>query len=104
MVNAVYLKRNPIEVEIHASEASLKRAEIEKLDRVITSVADTTQSVAQVGVGAAVVGAAATASLASIAVVVRFFVIVDILTNFLGKINVDLGPRVKTIVSNLKKL
>lgn len=104
MINAVYLKRNPIQKEIEASESSLKRAEIEELERVTTSVTSTTQLGDTVKVGEAVAKVATTASLASIAVVVRFFVIVDILTNFLGKINVDLGPRIKSIVTNLKKL
>jgi hypothetical protein len=40
-----------------------------------------------------------TASYASAAVIIRYFVIVDILINALGKINVELGPRVADLVT-----
>lgn len=54
--------------------------------------------------GAAAVGAAASASGATIAIVVKYFAIVDLLTNFFGKVNVKLGPRIRRVVTFLKKL
>ena len=49
-------------------------------------------------------GAALTATIATIAIFVRFFVVVDIVINFFGKINVKLGPRIAKIVDFLKNL
>jgi small neutral amino acid transporter SnatA (MarC family) len=47
---------------------------------------------------------AITATLATFAIFVRFFVVVDIVINFFGKINVELGPKIGGIVKFLKKL
>jgi hypothetical protein len=50
------------------------------------------------------IDAVVTASLASIAVFIRYFVVVDIFINLFGKINVDLGPRIQNLVDLLKQL
>jgi hypothetical protein len=45
-----------------------------------------------------------TVIIASIAIFVKQFVVVDIVINFFGKINVELGPRISKIVDFLKKV
>jgi hypothetical protein len=39
-----------------------------------------------------------TAGLASVAIFIRYFVVVDIVINLFGKINVELGPRIGDVV------
>ena len=47
---------------------------------------------------------AITAGLATIAIFVRFFVVVDIVINLFGKINVELGTKIQNIVTFLQNL
>ena len=49
-------------------------------------------------------GAAVAAVVTSFAIFVRYFVVVDIVINLFGKINVELGPKIGNIVIFLKKL
>jgi hypothetical protein len=49
-------------------------------------------------------GVAQQAAILTLAIFIRFFVVVDIVINLFGKINVELGPRIQDIVIFLKQL
>lgn len=87
-------------VDSKAKDALLKFKTVVKKDEIKTDSIVIAKVIEQGGVGQSAI----TAVLATMAIFVRFFVVVDIVINLFGKINVELGPNIKKIVNFLKNL
>jgi hypothetical protein len=80
----IYLKQIPRSIPISPNTAELEAASIAAADKAAIENA-------QAG-ATAVNGAAAVGIATSMAIIVKYFQVVDVLMNTLGKINVQLGP------------
>ena len=97
----IILSRKPIEIDIISSDNS------EDKERISQIIKETPKTVAQISEPepttiAKIGSVASTITLASAAIFIRYFVVVDILINLFGKVNVELGPRIQKLVDLLK--
>ena len=102
--NRICLLREPIEIKIIESVDSERKKANNRIKDIKPSP-ETKDSVtpSESPKPANPVGAVATKLLVTIgAIILKYFVIVDILTNFFSKINVELSPKLKQIETYLK--
>ena len=105
--NLVLLTKKPLEIKIVESEDSSSKERINNLKNLVVKKEEKVEVLAQLIIksNAEKVGEAAlTASLASVAIFIRYFVVVDILINLFGKINVEFSPKIKEVITLLKRL
>ena len=100
------LNTKPLELDITKSEDSEKKYQIikSKIPTVVVNVTKIEVKAPENMQINQVTETVVTVIIASIAIFVKQFVVVDIVINFFGKINVELGPRISKIVDFLKKV
>jgi hypothetical protein len=91
-----YLKRIPRSMKILPDKSEEEEAAVEELDKNAIETAKTAST--------AVNGAAAVGMATSMAIIVKYFQVVDVLMNTLGKINVKLGPDAQRVIKMLEQL
>jgi hypothetical protein len=84
----------PYEIDIVESEDSAQKEKLLDLKPIEVRKEEVNVAVVDLAKKDDTVNVAVTAGLASIAVFIRYFVVVDIVINLFGKINVELGPRI----------
>lgn len=99
----IIVSRKPIELEIIRSSNSEDKQRISEIikeapKKELQTSEPVPTTIEKIG------SVASTLTLASAAIFIRYFVVVDILINLFGKVNVELGPRIQKLVDLLKKL
>lgn len=97
------LLKKPLELIIEKSQSSIFKER--KFENVKGNAVDKIQEKVPEKSTIAKIGTiSASITLATAAIFIRYFVVVDILINLFGKINVELGPKIGDMVKLLKTL
>lgn len=99
------LKKKPIKIPIFKSNSTPFKERIKAVEPIKVNFVENEKEKPSIASPIDTLGSVASSlTLASVTVFIRYFVVVDILINLFGKINVDFGPRISNMVDLLKRL